>query len=174
VGGLAFLPVLGFLFGFVAAVWGLISDRPRALVGAGLGAAGFLLNFAGCAGLAYWATRSDGGSLGTELARTELVQLVQQLEQHHGEHREYPASLRELRVGPFDVPAPDIYDRSAGVLNRTFLYQYRVAADRQSYSLSSVGADGRPGTADDIFPLLPDSLAGRTGLRTPDTTAVEE
>jgi hypothetical protein len=30
-----------------------------------------------------------------------------------------------------------------------------------------VGLDGKPGTDDDIFPLLPDSVARRSGYRPP-------
>lgn len=45
------------------------------------------------------------------------------------------------------------------------LYQYHLAPDGGTYDLYSVGPDGRPGTDDDIRPVLPDSVAARSGYR---------
>jgi hypothetical protein len=42
--GSSFLPGFGLFFGAVAATWGLVSDRPRAMLAAGVGATGALLN----------------------------------------------------------------------------------------------------------------------------------
>jgi hypothetical protein len=167
-GLLSFVPGIGVLFGFCACCWGLVSDRPRALRGALLGGAGMLLNFAGCAALGFWAVQRQpvpGGFRG-QMAQVELSELVNQLEHYHSDHHRYPDSLRELR-GPFGVPASNIYDRSLGLFNRSHLYQYRPAGDRQSYSLFSAGPDGRPDTPDDLYPVVLDSLAGHSGLRKP-------
>ncbi len=47
----------------------------------------------------------------------------------------------------------------------TALYDYRRSADGGSYDLFSVGADGIPGTADDLRPALPDSVLAHSGYR---------
>jgi hypothetical protein len=39
--------------------------------------------------------------------------------------------------------------------------------DQQTYTLFAVGTDGEAGTADDVFPNLPDSLARSSGYRAP-------
>jgi hypothetical protein len=44
-------------------------------------------------------------------------------------------------------------------------YHYSLAGDGLSYDLFSVGRDGKPGTADDLRPELPDSLKARSGYR---------
>ena len=169
-GLLSFVPGVGVLFGFVACCWGLLSNRPRAMRAAMLGAAGMLLNFVGCFALSFWAVQRQHlpGGLRGQMAQVELVELVDQLEHYHADHRSYPLTLRELPHGPFGVPAVNIYDRSFGLFNRTRLYQYRPAADGQHYSLFSVGADGRADTPDDIYPRLPDSMAAHAGLQSPE------
>ena len=59
----------------------------------------------------------------------------------------------------FDEPRPGVLRMR---MDRN--YQYLVAPDGSGYRLFSVGRDGKPGTGDDIHPLVPDSLRGRTGL----------
>jgi hypothetical protein len=41
---------------------------------------------------------------------------------------------------------------SAGVFRRPREYQYELSPDGRGYTLYGVGADGRPGTADDVYP----------------------
>jgi hypothetical protein len=45
------------------------------------------------------------------------------------------------------------------------LFEYYPAEDRQTYQLFSVGPDKKPGTPDDIFPELTDSLRAQSGWR---------
>jgi hypothetical protein len=169
-GGLAFLPLAGVLFGFAAAVWGLVSDRPRAMLAAGLGAAGILLNFAGCGVLAWWGNQHSGGQITVAMAQADLKEVEAQLQDHRARYHHYPESLDELRVGPFHVPSPNRYDKTVGFFNRTRLYQYRPDADLRSYRLFAVGPDGEPDTPDDVYPAPPDSSPRAPAAASADST----
>lgn len=171
---LAFIPGLGVVFGLAACIWGLIADRPRAIFAAAIGAAGTLLNFAGCAAYGYWVLeRQDRGGFAGMLTATELVLLVAKVEEHREQHRSYPATLRDLGVGTFGGNPVNIFDRAFGLTNLTVPYRYELQGDRRHYRLFSVGPDRLPATADDIYPVLPDSLAGRSGLLRPQEPGLE-
>jgi len=171
--GLAFLPGLGVVFGLAACIWGLIADRPRALVAAAIGAAGTLLNFAGCAAVGYWAMERQGpGGFVGMLTSTELVLLVEKIEDHRERHQGYPATLRELGGSSLSGPTVNIFDRALGLGNLTVPYRYELSDDRRHYTLFSVGPDQLPATPDDIHPVLPDSLAARSGLLPPPEPAL--
>lgn len=136
--GAAFLPGFGVLFGAAAVTWALVSDRPRALVAAGLGAAGALLNLMAGALLVWHAGKNPAfASAGAANARHDLSRLAGAIEDY------------------------------AGVFSRPREYHYDLAPDGRTYTLFAVGVDGRPGTADDLFPDLPDSVARHSGYRSP-------
>jgi len=164
--GLAFIPMLGVVFGLIATCWGLLTDRPRAILAAGVGAAGVLLNFAACFGLGYWTIAHDGrpGGIRSQLAQTDLQALVVSLEDFHQRTGHYPERLVDLRV-PFSVRPLPIWDKTVGLFNQTRPYQYFLARDGASYQLFAVGPDGLPGTADDLLPRLSDSLTTHSGYR---------
>lgn len=166
--GTAFLPGLGVVFGAAAVTWGLVSDRPRALVAAGVGAAGSLLNL--CAGvlLVWHAGRNPVyASAGAANARRDLARLVGALEAYHREEGRYPDRLEAFAQLPYSLRLINIQDFSAGIFSRPRQYHYDLAEDGRSYTLFAVGLDGRPGTSDDLFPLLSDSVARHSGYRTP-------
>jgi hypothetical protein len=163
--GLGFVPLFGVFFGAGALTWGLLSDRPRAKLGAILGGSGALLNIVGAMLVGVLVQRSpDMDRARAMLARRELGQLVVELEHYRAQHGHYPATLQIL-VG---TPIPHLFintlDHTDGVF-RMQLYQYRLAPDGDSYDLFAVGPDGVPGTADDVRPELPDSVRGHTGYR---------
>jgi hypothetical protein len=128
-----------------------------------------MLNFAACGALAYWGASKDyGWSVArAQSINTDLLQLVERLEQHHARTGQYPSRLTDLRVSVFNLPAPEIYDRGVGMLNQSKPYQYQLDPDGRHYLLFSVGLDGKPGTGDEMYPLVPDSLREDTGLRRP-------
>jgi hypothetical protein len=68
---------------------------------------------------------------------------------------------------PLSLKLVNIQDNSAGVFRMPQSYQYRLAPGGRTYVLFAVGSDGRPGTPDDVFPVLPDSVARRSGYRRP-------
>jgi hypothetical protein len=166
--GASFVPGIGVLFGAAAVTWALVSDRPRALVAAGVGAAGALLNLVSGA-LLVWHVQKNPvyASAGAANSRRDLVKLVGALEAFHREQGRYPARLATFTQLPYSLRLINIQGFSAGVFHRPREYQYELAPDGHTYTLFAVGVDGTPGTADDLFPDLPDSIARHSGYRSP-------
>jgi hypothetical protein len=172
---LSFIPVLGIFLGVAAICWGLVSDRPRALWGVALGATGLLLHVAGGVSVYEYNSRHNPVAmtqLNTTLAqrhaadaRSDLAALVAGIEAYRAHYGAYPPSLPVLQQAALLALHPvNIVDQSAPRLIPRF-YQYRLAPDGRSYDLFAVGPDGTPGTADDIRPVLADSLRRRSGYR---------
>lgn len=161
---LAFVPGFGFVLGAAAVTWGLLSDRPRAKLAVGLGAAGAFLNL--IAAIAASVILRDNPIMQEARqtsTRQDLVTVVLALERFRGTRGRYPARLQEL-IAPVPVALVNVYDNSAGgFVPRP--YQYQRSADSSSYDLFAVGADGVPGTADDVRPHIPDSLMSQVGYR---------
>ena len=165
-GACAFLPGFGIFFGAAAVTWGLVSDRPRAKWGVILGGAGALLNLVGSAVLVG---RFEHTPM-VERSRIEMTQrdlgaLVLELERYHDRTGRYPATLQQLVGQPIPLRLVNIYDQTAGIFVFPRVYDYHLAADGTSYDLFAVGPDGKPGTADDVRPALPDSVLRGTGYK---------
>jgi hypothetical protein len=164
---LSLIPIFGFFIGSMAAGWGLVSSRPKALVAAGIGAGGALLNLVGMIALGFMTLGSNRPELvEARRAATQqgLVEVVAALEAYRQREGAYPASLRVFteRVD-FRHPINPI-DPSGGFFPPR-LFEYHPDENRQTYQLYSVGPDKKPGTSDDIYPELPDSMRQQSGLR---------
>jgi hypothetical protein len=166
-GATAFIPGFGLFLGAAAVTWGMLSDRPRARLAMWLGASGALLQLLAGFGLVWWTrTSPEMRETRTVAVTRDLRRLVTELDAYRARTGHYPATLPELVSRPIPVRIVPIYDQFAGPLSQR-LYQYRPAADGGSYDLFSAGADGKPGTADDVRPDLPDSVLRATGYRPP-------
>jgi hypothetical protein len=161
---LSFIPGLGFLLAAIAVSWALVSDRPKARLALILGGAGALLNVVGAL-LTFYLFRDT--TLMREARRASaqqnLVQILLALEQDRGTKGRYPATLEELVGRPVPTKLINITDQSATLL-AMYPFHYRLSADGESYDLFAVGPDGKPGTEDDIRPVIPDSLLDETGF----------
>jgi hypothetical protein len=168
--GLSFIPVLGFFWGSVAVTWGLVSSRPGAMRAVIIAATGALLNIVGMFVLvAVFSGRPEMQAANLEKARLDMEGIVVALEEFHEKEHSYPVSLPVLQAERGMLRPIQIFDLGPGILRLRVpqSFHYVVAPDGLSYDLFSVGPDGKPGTADDLRPLVPDSLRGRTGLRPP-------
>ena len=166
---LSFVPGAGILAGSMAATWGLLSSRPKAMRAAVIGATGALLQIIG---VVIWMLFSAPSSPATqqvslEVTRQDLLKLVRALDAYHTSHGVYPATLVELQRGSLVAPFVNIYDPAAGVLHLPYPYQYHVAPDGKSYDLYSSGPDRIPDTEDDIRPRLPDAMRAQSGYSPP-------
>jgi hypothetical protein len=92
-----------------------------------------------------------------------LVRLVVAIERFRDSAGHYPGTLQLLHQATAPPRAFDVLDLSRGHGTPSLL-QFELAADGRSYDLFAVGLDGKPGTADDIRPPIPPSLAGYTGF----------
>jgi hypothetical protein len=163
----AFIPILGFIFASIGLTWGLLSDRPRAMRAAVLAGVGGVLNLFVWLVL-FWQVQDDPASLTQRAssARRDLGKVVAALESYREAHGHYPQSLAVFTQLPLSLKLVNVSDIST---TRGFplprLYTYRRSEDGRWYDVYGVGADGRPGTDDDVRPELPDSVARRSGYR---------
>ena len=163
----SFIPGLGFILGSIAVTWGLLSDRRRAWAGVAIGATGALLHVVAGFALYSWYSRSPEMQRAQSMMVTQdLRSLVTELDAYRAKHGAYPAALQELIAKPDLLHPVNIFDHGNGAFSIK-PYQYRPAPDLQHYDLFSVGRDGVPGTDDDVRPVVPDSLQGRTGFLPP-------
>lgn len=167
IAALSFIPVLGIFFGGAAATWGLVSKRRRAMLAAMIAMAGALANMGG---LVVYAVRSGGGSGGmsglwVETAKIELTGVVMDLEKYHAREHAYPASLHALPGYGGRFQLRKLLDQSGGPLVQPHEFQYILSADGETYDLFGTGPDNTPGTADDVRPVLTDSLKAHSGYR---------
>jgi hypothetical protein len=162
----AFIPALGLFLGAAAVTWGLVSTRPRAMLAAAIGAAGGLLNMGGVILLAWW-MQGDPTYDAANAARSsrDLVRLVRALEEYRDANGRYPGELAVFTRFPLSLKLVNINDNSVGSFRMPRAYQYHRASDGRTYTLFAVGPDAKPGTSDDVFPALPDSVARRSGYR---------
>src|SRR5207302_9778347 len=162
----AFGPGLGPCFGAAAVTWGLVYDRPRDKWGVMRGAACALLNLVGGAVLVGRFKHTPVVERSRiEMTRRDLGAVVLELERYRDRTGRYPATLQQLVGQPIPLRLLNIYDQTAGIFVFPRVYEYHVAADASSYDLFAVGPDGKPGTADDVRPALPDSVLRGTGYR---------
>lgn len=170
VAALAFLPLLGIVFGAIGLTWGLVSSRPRAMRAALIAGGGAMINLVGIF-IAAWYISTEHGDVYDQVAVTrtqqDLLVLVRAIESYREEHDAYPPSLTALQRRPAALRTINIFDPMSGLLEPR-VYAYSLARDGRTYDLFSSGADGEAGTPDDVRPVLPDSLASRAGYR-PDT-----
>ena len=164
----AFIPALGLFLGAAAVTWGLVSSRPRAMLAAAIGGAGGLLNLVGAV-LFVWRVQGDPVYTATTAAMSgrDIVRLVGALEEYRGANGRYPGELAVFTRFPLSLKLVSVRDNSVGTFTMPREYQYHRAPDGRTYTLFAVGPDGKPGTSDDIFPSLPDSVAKRSGYRPP-------
>jgi len=160
------IPFLGLVFAAVALSWALLTDRPRRKVAIGLAAAGGVLNIGGPVALTLW-SRTSGRMVAVRAAAAhrDLALIVNALEQYRTKRGRYPRDLAGLVAEEFPIVRLNVYDLVPSGLRVPRRYEYRLAPDGGSYDLFSVGRDGVPYTADDIRPVLPDSILARSGYR---------
>lgn len=166
--GLSFIPVLGFFVGSVALSWGLLSTRRGAGRAIAISATGALLNLVLVIVVSITMTRDPAfQQTNLQRIRQDLERVVLALEESHARSDAYPETLEALQRERGPLHPLQVIDLGPGVIRLAMPQQfhYIVAPDRSSYDLFSVGPDGKPGTNDDIRPVIPDSLRDRTGLR---------
>jgi Type II secretion system (T2SS), protein G len=162
----SFVPGLGFFLGAAAVTWALVTNRPRRKLAVALGATGALLNLvAPVVVMLRTADRGEFTRIQSEFTRQDLTRLVAELEQYRAQTGHYPATLQILVGVPIPRRLINIYDRSRGPFAMPRPYEYHLSADGTSYDLFSVGPDGVPHTADDIRPVVAESLRERVGYQ---------
>ena len=167
VAALSFIPVVGIVFGGAGATWGLVSSRRRALVAALTAMTGALLNFGGMMLVGMHNSGKTDTTIDVRFTQREMLRVVAAIDDYHVKQHSYPSSLRLLQqrsmLSGKVVPTADMSARGFHFIPRE--YQYVVAPDGESYDLVATGPDRVIGTADDIRPVLPDSMQAHSGFR---------
>ncbi len=173
VAALSFVPVFGVFFGGAGATWGFVSSRRKAVLAAMIAMAGALANMVFIVVAGVRSASSDKSSpVSQAFAQHELLAIVVAADKYHDEEHAYPPSLDALRrkQGPLR-PLP-MLDQTAGAFSFRF-FQYKLAADGESFDVFGVGPDKKPGTADDVRPVLPDTMQAHSGYK-PSATGVKQ
>lgn len=160
-GGIAFLPAVGIPFGVAAVVIGIIQKQRGPII---LGALGMLLSGAVYGALFYFGFVADFGpyvNLRKQVVQAELRQDQGELALYYQAHGRYPERLSDLA----DTPEAPIY--SVDFWGRPLVYA--ASGGGQAYALSSAGADGLPGTADDISVMSDDNQSSASAQDLPAT-----
>lgn len=167
IAALSFVPLLGVFFGAAGATWGLISSRRKAMWAAAIAMTGAVANIVG---ILVLSVSNDGGAAVVAVARhretvARLHALVVALEDYRTREHSYPPSLKTLQARALPRHLVLIVDGSAGPFHLPHEYRYVLAPDGESYDLVATGPDNIFGTADDIRPVLSDSLKAHSGYR---------
>lgn len=158
---LSFIPILGFFIAAVAITWALVSSRPKARRALIIAAVGALLTVVEIGGaMLLIDDKVSFRDAFAEVARENLGEVVLALEEHRAANGSYPPDLLRLRAS---YPLLNTTDQTGSLFSQK-RYQYRLHEDG-GYDLFAVGQDGEPYTADDVRPVLPDSLLGASGYR---------
>lgn len=142
------IPFIGALIGVILLIAGIFKYRDKLLIVIGLG--GILVSGAFYGAMAY----CSGGNKSsiqamTEVSQNQLDSLAKRIELFKAQNGYYPDSLGEIGsdVRFIDIQDPFLIRKGNG---RDLYFNYRRVGNR--YTLFSVGKDGIPNTADDIFP----------------------
>lgn len=167
----SFIPALGVLLGLVSIILGALKFKTNGwrLMVLGVLGIGFSV------GLYFWMydevlEKVPGHEKTFErIAEKNLKQTVMALEYYKLVHGAYPAQLSDLfekkQFGSFGESY--LYDTSGGLdmAKKLQPHQYELQPDGQHYYLYDVGPDEQAGTADDIFPDVPQEDLDHIGYR---------
>jgi hypothetical protein len=164
----SFIPVIGIAAGPVSIAYGLSKRRTGGVKIAVIGFMGLIFTLMGGVGDLFVKVKQRAAvTQSRPLLQTKrrLDDLVRCLETYRERNGRYPESLTSLQAQPdAAITILDPMDPRPPDENRREL-AYEPDSAGRSYRLYSAGADGIPGTADDVFPdLPPEELAG-TGYR---------
>ena len=165
-GGMSFIPLLGVIFGVIAIVWGLVTNKLGGKRLAAIGAGGIFFTVILYGALFYFGFMQRGGvydDLRAKLAQTTINSLVQSIEFYKVQHGKYPESLKILQESlPRDNFAT-VFDPTDVKLSEPRYFYYELV-DEDHYFLRGLGSDGQPFTADDIVPQVSSAPGSKIGL----------
>ena len=99
-----------------------------------------------------------------QLSQTQLNTVFKNVEFYKIQHGDYPDSLQQIDDLKNDLWLSDALPHKGSRLKPGHYY-YEKTGDK--YWLFSVGDDGRPFTADDVYPTMNPADSTKFGLRLP-------
>jgi hypothetical protein len=159
-GLLCLIPLLGFLAGLVLLILGIVHFKDRVFII--MGAIGMLITIGIYSSLFYFTLNSDVVRNGfAEIAQTEINELVKNVEFYKLQNGTYPDSLQQLDTKDSFT---NIYDPLSSAKIGDNAAPFRYSKKGNKYLLFSVGRDGKPNTADDIYPTLTNPDTSKLGF----------
>jgi hypothetical protein len=167
IGGMAFIPLIGLIFGLVAIIWGLVTYKRggKLLASIGAGGIGFTVLIYGA--LFYFGFAQRGGlydDLRIKLAQTTINSLVPSIEFYKTQNSSYPESLKVLHEFLPKESLVSVFDPTVVEFGKQPRYFYYERIGDDHYYLRGLGPDGKPFTVDDIVPQFPSAPANKIGL----------
>ncbi len=157
---LCVLPVVGFFVGFLVLMLRIVHYKDRVFVI--MGVIGMLITVVIYASMIYYTETSGATEDGfASIAQTQLNDLVKSIEFYKLQNGSYPDSLHQIETKDSFISIDDpiqIFKRN----KKSIIYQYRKVGNK--YSLFSVSKDGKPNTADDIYPTLSNTDTSKMGF----------
>jgi hypothetical protein len=158
-GLLGFIPNVGVIAGLVLIIQGIFRYRSWRLIV--IGAADILFTVVFWTVFTQWTMTSPTFTIPMkQFAKAQLNTVFKSVEFYKLQHGQYPDSLRQVEDIRGNVWITDPIIRKG---MKTVNFYYEKTDDQ--YWLFSVGEDGEPFTADDIFPSMNLADSGKFGLR---------
>jgi hypothetical protein len=156
---LCLIPVVGFFAGLVVFILGIVHYKDKVYII--MGAIGMLITIAIYGSMIYFVQTSNVVNDGfAEIAQTQLNDLVKSVEFYKLQNGAYPDSLQQIETKDSFISIDDPLQTFKN--KKTVTYHYQLKGKK--YLLFSVGKDGKPNTADDIYPTLTSADTSKLGF----------
>ncbi len=170
IGGLSFIPLIGIIFGILAIVWGIKTEKVGGRKLIIIGSIGCWMTVAAYALLLFFDVMKPGGMYGdmrSQSAQKNLQEIVKIVEFYKTQNGSYPRSLETL-VANLDQKGQKIINdpTTIGQKEGSKTFYYELTDGGNGYYLFSVGPDGTPFTGDDLQPAIEINKHSNLGLKT--------
>lgn len=158
-GLLGFIPLVGAFVGLGLFLYGLIKYKDKWLMLIGIG--GIVFSVVIYSSFFWGMKNASVFRQGfKELSQMQLNSLVRHIEFYNLQYGKYPDNLAALQAGDPMAPVSDPIQGSQ--LRKITDFEYQKIGDK--YTVYSSGEDGKPGTADDLYPKIIITDSSRIGL----------
>jgi hypothetical protein len=167
IGGVSFIPGIGIIFGIIAIIWGLATNKLGGKKLAVIGACGIGLSVILYGSLFYFGFVQRGGvydDLRIQLSKNTITSLVQAIEFYKTQNGHYPESLETLRKSLPENSMVFVHDPTHVQMGGEPRYYHYELKDQDHYYLLGVGSDEQPYTSDDVLPNIEINQNSSVGL----------
>jgi hypothetical protein len=167
IGGVSFIPGIGIIFGIIAIIWGLVTNKRGGKKLAIIGSCGLGLSIILYGSLFYFGFVQKGGvydDLRVQLSKSTITSLVQSIEFYKTQNGQYPKSLEVLRKSLPENSLVLVHDPTDVKLGGEPRYYHYELEGSENYYLLGVGKDELPYTSDDVLPSIEVNQNSGVGL----------
>jgi hypothetical protein len=167
IGGVSFIPGIGIIFGIIAIIWGLVTNKLGGKKLAIIGACGIGFSVILYGSVFYFGFVQKGGvydDLRVQLSKNTITSLVQAIEFYKTQNGQYPESLEVLRKSLPENSMVFVHDPTDIQMSGEPRYYHYELKDDNHYYLLGVGPDEQPYTSDDILPNIEINQNSGVGL----------